>query len=190
MALFAQRGHAEELDLTAVSCSKYENEVLPSLVPGYKADPIDTVMWLFGFSVAKSGERAMYGDSLSAFGFALDAQCKGHPTTSLLEAVVAIKSKRDNPMDLTRLDCTTFETRHMALRKSDPESADTLTMWLFGFSVGISGGHVLDAGSLTKFDSGLHERCAKHPSDSLFDALRAPNPAVPVPGAKLLRRGN
>lgn len=189
MALIAQPSHAEQLDLAAVSCSKYENEVLPSLVPGYKADPIDTVMWLFGFAVAKSGERAMYGDSLSAFGFALDAQCKSTPATSLLEAVVAIKSKRANPMDLTRLDCATFETRHSALRKSDPESADTLAMWLFGFSVGIAGGHVLDPGSLAKFDSGLHERCTKHPNDSLFDALRAPNPAVPVPAAKNLRRG-
>jgi hypothetical protein len=80
---------------------------------------------------------------------------------------------------LTRLDCATFETRHVALRKSDPESADTVTMWLFGFSVGISGSHILDGAALSQFDSGLEERCAKHPNDSLFDALSAPNPAVP-----------
>jgi hypothetical protein len=177
--LFSQRSHAAELNLAAVSCAKYENEVLASTVPGYQVDPIDTVMWLFGFSVAKSGERVMYGDSLRAFGFALDAECKNNPTTSLLDAVSTIKSKRDNPMDLTRLDCATFETRHVALRKSDPESANTLTMWLFGYSVGVSGNHILDAGSLSKFDSALLERCTKHPQDSLFDALSAPNPAVP-----------
>jgi hypothetical protein len=162
-----------ELDLAAVSCAKYENEVLASTVPGYAADPIDTVMWLFGFSVAKSGERVMYGDSLRAFGFALDAECKNSPTTSLLDAVSTVKSKRDNPMDLTRLDCPTFETRHVALRKSDPESANTLTMWLFGYSVGISGSHILDAGSLSKFDAALDERCTTHPQDTLFDALAA-----------------
>jgi hypothetical protein len=178
-ALFPRGSRAVELNLAAVSCSKYENEMLASTLPGYDTDPIDTVMWLFGFSVAKAGEHVMYGDSLTAFGFALDAECKDNPTTSLLEAVTAIKSKRDNPMDLTRLDCATFETRHVGLRKSDPQSANTLTMWLFGYSVGISGSHIFDAGSLSKFDLGLDERCTKHPQDSLFDALSAPNPAVP-----------
>jgi hypothetical protein len=179
-ALMPPRSHAVELDLAAVSCSKYENEMLASALPGYTTDPIDTVMWLFGFSVAKAGGRAMYGDSLTAFGFALDAECKNNPTTTLLHAVTNVKSKRDNPMDLTRLDCATFETRHVALRKSDPENANTLTMWLFGYSVGISGSHIFDAGSLSKFDSGLDERCTKHPQDSLFDALSAigaPRPA-------------
>jgi hypothetical protein len=178
-ALLPQRSHAVELNLATLSCSKYESEVLTSTVPGYDADPIDTVMWLFGFSVAKAGEHVMYGDSLSAFGFALDTECKNNPTTSLLEAVTSIKSKRENPMDLTRLDCATYETRHAALRKSDPESAKTLTMWLFGYSVGISGSQILDAGSLNNFDLGLDERCTKHPQDSLFDALSGPNPGVP-----------
>lgn len=180
-ALLPPRSHAVELDLAAVSCSKYENELLESTLPGYTTDPIDTVMWLFGFSVAKSGERVMYGNSLMAFGFALDAECKSNPTTSLLQAVITVKSKRDNPMDLTRLDCTTFETRHVALRKSDPESANTLTMWLFGYSVGISGSSIFDAGSLSKFDLSLDERCTKYPQDSLFDALSARNPAVLSP---------
>jgi HdeA/HdeB family len=181
--LLAQRIHAADLNLATVSCAKYENEVLASTIPGYTADPIDTVMWLFGFSVAKSGERAMYGDSLSAFGFALDAECKTNPTTTLLEAATTVKSKRDNPMDLTRLDCATFETRHMSLAKTDPESAKTLTMWLFGYSVGLSGSHILAADSLAKFDSGLQDQCTKHPQDSLFDALSAPNPAVPASSA-------
>jgi len=171
--LLPQRSRAAELDLAAVSCAKYENEVLASTGAGSNTDPIDTVMWLFGFSVAKTGDYVMYGDSLTAFGFALDAECKNNPATSLLEAVTKVKSKRDNPMDLTRLACASYATRHAALRKSDPESANTLTMWLFGYSVGLSGSHVLDAGSLSKFDLGLDERCTLHPQDSLFDALTA-----------------
>jgi hypothetical protein len=177
--LCPQRSHGAELNLAVVNCSQYESEMLASTMPGYKADPIDTVMWLFGFSVAKSGERVMYGDSLTAFGFALDAKCKNSPTTTLLEAVSAIRSKRDNPMDLTRLDCATFETRHGALRKSDPESATTLAMWLFGYAVAISGSAVLDADAVGKFDSSLNDWCTDHPRDSLFDALSAPNHAVP-----------
>jgi HdeA/HdeB family len=178
-ALLAQRSHAAQLNLAAVSCSKYENEILAAAGPAPNADPINTVMWLFGFSVAKSGERAMFGDSLTAFGFALDTECKNNPTSTLLEAVTTVKSKRSNPMDLVGLDCATFETRHVNLSKSDPESANTLTMWLFGYSVGLSGGHVLDADSLDKFDAGLNDRCTQHPQDSLYDALSAPNPAIP-----------
>jgi hypothetical protein len=178
-SLMPRLSHAVEINLATMSCEKYENDVLQSTLPGYTADPIDTVMWLFGFAVAKSGERAMYGDSLRAFGFALDAECKNNPASSLLEAATTVKSKRENPMDLTRLDCATFAARHAALRKSDPESATTLTMWLFGYAVGLSGGHILDAGSLQKFDAGLEDQCAKHPQDSVFDALNAPNPAVP-----------
>ncbi len=181
--LLPQRSQAEPLNLATVSCARYENEVLAATLPGPKADPIDTVMWLFGFSVAKSGERNMFGDSLSAFGFALDAECKNSPNATLLDAVTAVKSKRDNPMDLTRLNCATFETRHAALRKSDSQSADTLTMWLYGYAVGLTGTHVLDAASLGKFDAGLGDRCEKHPEDSLYDALNAPNPAVPRPAA-------
>jgi hypothetical protein len=176
-----QESHGTELNLAAVNCSQYETEILASTMPGYKTDPIDTVMWLFGFSVAKSGERVMYGDSLTAFGFALDAKCKNNPTTTLLEAVSSVKSKRENPMDLTRLDCATFETRHVALRKSDPESATTLTMWLFGYAVGISGSRQFDADAVGRFDSSLNEWCTNHPGDSLFDALSAPNQAVPKP---------
>ena len=171
--LLAQSGHAASLDLAMVSCAKYENEVLASTLPGYTVDPIDTVMWLFGFSIAKAGERAMYGDSLSAFGFALDTECKKNPAKSLLDAVTVVKSKRDNPMDLTRLDCATFETRHVGLRKSDPESANTLTMWLFGYSVAMSDSHILDPEGLAKFDAALDERCIKNPQDSVFDALSA-----------------
>jgi hypothetical protein len=181
--LCPQYSHGTELNLAAVNCSQYENQILASTTPERKTDPIDTVMWLFGYSVAKSGERVMYGDSLTSFGFALDAKCKNSPTTTLLEAVSSVKSKRQNPMDLTRLDCATFETRHLALRKSDPESATTLTMWLFGYAVGVSGSSQFDADAVDRFDSSLNEWCADHPSDSLFDALSAPNKAVPKPPA-------
>jgi len=176
-----QPGHAAALNLAAVSCAKYENHVLASNDAATKADPIDTVMWLFGFSVARSGERSMYGDSLSAFGFALDAECKDNPTSTLLEAVMAVKSKRQNPMDLTQLKCSTFETRHVALRKSDPEGANTLTMWLLGYATGLSNKHVLDADSLTQFDAALDEHCTQHPEDTLFDALSPAQPASSPP---------
>jgi hypothetical protein len=178
-ALLPCAARAAVLNLATMSCAKYENEVLASTLPGYTTDPIDTVMWLFGFSVAKAGQRFMYGDSLTAFGFALDTECKNNPTTTLLEAVSSVQSKRQNPMDLTRLDCATFETRHQSLAKSDPESAKTLTMWLFGYAIALSGTHVLDAESLVKFDDSLNDRCAKHPEDSVYDALNAPNPAIP-----------
>lgn len=170
---------AVEVNLAALSCDKYENELLASTLPGYAADPIDTVMWLFGFSVAKSGDHFMYGDSLTAFGFALDSECKSNPTKSLLEAVTTVKSKRQNPMDITRLNCATFESRHVALRKSDPQSADTLAMWLYGYSAGLAGRRVLDPTALATFDAALLEHCDKHPEDSLFDALSSLNPAAP-----------
>jgi hypothetical protein len=189
MALFAglvlpRFSHAVEINLATTNCGKYENEMLQSTLPGYTTDPIDTVMWLFGFSVAKSGDRVMYGDSLRAYGFALDNECKNNPASSLLDAATSVKSKRDNPMDLTRLDCATFENRHQSLRKSDPESAATLSMWMFGYAVGLSGSHVLDAGLLEKFDNSLADHCSQHPSDSLFDALTAANAAVPGMPAK------
>jgi len=171
--------HAVEINLATMNCARYENDMLQSNLPGYTTDPIDTVMWLFGYSVAKSVDRVMYGDSLRAYGFALDSECKSNPSSSLLVAATTVKSKRDNPMDLTRLDCATFETRHQNLRKADPESAATLTMWMFGYAVGLSGSHVLDAGLLEKFDSSLGDHCAQHPQDSLFDALSSANAAVP-----------
>lgn len=172
-------GFAGTLNLATLSCATYEKEVLTSTVPGYSADPIDTVMWLFGFSVARSGERAMYGDSLTAFGFALDAECKNNPDTMLLAAVTSVKSKRQNPMDLTTLPCSLYETRHVALRKSEPEGANTLTMWLYGYAVGLTKGHELDAAGLAKFDAQLDERCTRQPEDTLFDALNPVSKAAP-----------
>jgi len=82
---------AGELNLATLSCDKYENEVLTA------ADSINTVMWLFGYSVAKLGEHVMYGDALTSFGFALDAECKNSPSTSLLQAMTSVRPKRGKP---------------------------------------------------------------------------------------------
>ena len=171
-------GCAVELNLATVNCSKYENEILAGTLAGYDTDPIDTVMWLFGYSVAHAGDHHMYGDSLKDFGFALDGECKENPHETLLDALAAVKSKRENPMDLSTLDCKTFAPRHTALGTSDPESANTLTMWLFGYAVGLSGSHLFDATAVKRFDAGLTARCTSHPEESVLDALAAPNPAV------------
>jgi hypothetical protein len=167
-------------NLTTLSCAKYEKEVLSSTNSSQNADPINTVMWLLGFSVAKSGDHVMYGDALTSFGFALDSECKNNPDTSLLDAVKHVKLKHDNPMDLVTLKCAAFESRHTELTHSDPESANTLMMWLFGYSVGRSGADVFDASSLPYFESSLQTHCTAHPGDSLFDALAAVKAVKPA----------
>jgi hypothetical protein len=172
---------AAELNLATLSCDKYENEIIGSTDGAPSAaqsaaprlDAIDTVMWLFGFSVAKAGEHVMYGEALTSFGFALDAECKNNPSTRLLEAVAAVRPNRNQPMDLTTLNCAAWETRHAQSAQTDPESANTIMMWLYGFSVGRSGGHLFDTGGAGSFAAALQKRCEQHPDDSLFDALSA-----------------
>ena len=167
----AGMSRAAEVNLATLSCVKYQNEVMapPTAAPG--SDPINTMMWLFGYSVAKSGAHVMYGNALAGFGFALDAECKNNPTESLLDALSVIKPDSKNPMDLTQLECETFAARHLDLVKSDAESADTIMMWLFGFAVAKSGGHVFDAGALSTFETALMGDCKKYPGRNLFDAL-------------------
>ncbi len=169
----AGMSRAAEVNIATLSCVKYQNEVMapPTAAPG--SDPINTMMWLFGYSVAKSGAHVMYGNALAGFGFALDAECKNNPAESLLDALSVIKPDSKNPMDLTQLECETFAARHLDLVKSDTESADTIMMWLFGFAVAKSGGHVFDAGALSTFESALMGDCKKYPGRSLFDALTA-----------------
>ena len=169
--LFPCTGRAAELNLATLSCGKYENEVLPAAVSSPTADTINTVMWLFGYSVAKSGARVMYPEALTAFGFALDGECKSNPVESLLDALAIVKPEAKNPMDLTALECSTFASRHIELARTDPESATTIMMWLFGFSVAKSGSHIFDADSPNAFQTALLADCAKHPKLSLFDAL-------------------
>jgi hypothetical protein len=162
---------AGELNLATLSCSKYENEVLPAAATNPTADSLNTVMWLFGYSVAKSGAHVMYPDALAPFGFALDNECKSNPVESLLDALAIVKPEITNPMNLATLECPVFAKRHMDLARTDPESATTIMMWLFGFSVASAGSHIFDADSLKSFQAALLDDCAKHPDLTLFDAL-------------------
>jgi HdeA/HdeB family len=166
-------GHASELNVAAVSCSKYENEVLPASGSNGNPDSINTVMWLFGYAVGRSGEKVMYGDALSSFGFALDAQCKSAPNQTLSDAVAQVRPVTKNPMQLTELSCATFAKRHTDLLKSDRESADTIMMWLLGFSVAANGGRVLDGAALGRFETALLADCAAAPTRTLYEELLA-----------------
>ena len=171
---------AAELNLATLSCGKYENEVLPAAVSNPVADSINTVMWLFGYSVAKSGAHVMYPDALTAFGYALDGECKSNPVESLLDALAVVKPDAKNPMDLTALECATFAPRHIELARTDSESANTIMMWLFGFSVARSGSHLFNADLLSSFQTALLADCAKHPKMALFDALGSVKIAKPA----------
>jgi hypothetical protein len=164
---------AAELNLATLTCGKYENEVLPAAASNPAADSLNTVMWLFGYSVARSGAHVMYPDALAPFGFALDNECKSNPVESLLDALAIVKPEPKNPMDLATLECATFASRHVEFARTDSESANSIMMWLFGFSVARSGSHLFDADSLNSFQTALLTDCAKHPKDSLFDRLGA-----------------
>lgn len=172
---------AAEINIATLSCDKYENEMVGSpdgsaaaaAAPSQRADSIDTVMWLFGYSVGKAGEHVMYGDALTSFGFALDAECRNNPSTSLLQALAAVRPKRDKPMDLMTLNCKDFESRHAESMQSDASSANTIMMWLFGYSVAQSGSHVFDASKAAPFAATLQNRCILHPEESLYEVLMA-----------------
>jgi hypothetical protein len=170
---WAGMSHAAQINIATLSCVKYQNEVIAPPVAAPGSDPINTMMWLFGYSVAKSGAHVMYGNALAGFGFALDAECKNNPTESLIDALSAVKPDSKNPMDLTGLECQTFAARHLDLKKSDAESANTIMMWLFGFAVAKSGSHIFDAAALGAFEEGLMDDCKKYPGRNLFDALGA-----------------
>jgi hypothetical protein len=169
--------HAAEINLATLSCNKYENEMVgtpqdsPASASSQRADPIDTVMWLFGYSVGKAGEHVMYGDALTSFGFALDAECRNNPSISLLQALTVVRPKRDKPMDLMTLNCRDFESRHATSMQSDAPSANTIMMWLFGYSVAQSGSHIFDASKAAAFAATLQNRCTEHPEQSLYELL-------------------
>jgi hypothetical protein len=173
LCLSPASGRAAALDLATLTCGKYENEVLPAAAANPVADSINTVMWLFGYSVAKSGAHVMYPEALAPFGFALDNECKSNPQETLLNALAAVKLDAKNPMDLAGLESATFAARHMEMARTDPDSASTIMMWLFGFSVAKSGSHVFDPDLLNPFQSALLAECEKHPANSLYDALGA-----------------
>jgi hypothetical protein len=159
------------LNLATLTCDKYENEVLPAAASSRSADTLDTVMWLLGYSVAKSGAHIMYSGALAPFGFALDNECKSNPAESLLEALKTVNPESKNPMDLANVECSSFASRHVEFARTDAESAKTVMMWLFGFAVARSGGQLFDADSLHTFETALLADCAKHPGASLFGRL-------------------
>jgi hypothetical protein len=171
LLLSAATAHAAPVNLVALTCMRYESELLAAPAATPAADGINTVMWLFGYSVGKSGAHVMYGDALAGFGFALDAECKNNPAESLQDALGKIKPSDKNPMDLTTLDCLTFSKRHVELERTDRDSADTIMMWLFGFSTAKSGSHFFDAERLATFESNFLGECTKRPEQSVFDAL-------------------
>jgi len=171
LCLLPPPGSAAVLNLATVTCGKYENEVLPAAASNPGADTINTVMWLFGYAVAKSGAHVMYPDALAPFGFALDDECKSNPAESLLDALAIVKPETKSPMDLAAVECSAFAARHVSMAQSDPESATTIMMWLFGFSTAKSGSHLFDADSLNAFEAGLLADCAKRPEAGLLDAL-------------------
>ena len=173
LSLLSVTCRAAPVNLATLTCQKYQNEVLGDARRESTADPINTVMWLFGYSVAKTGAHVMYGDALSSFGFALDADCKSNPNESLQDALAAVKHDEKNPMDLTTLDCGIFLQRHEEMIKSDKESARTIMMWLFGFSVAKAGNHILDADRLGAFETKFTTECRARPERSLFDTLSA-----------------
>jgi hypothetical protein len=164
---------ASPINVATISCYKYQNELLPATDPDKKVDAINTVMWLFGYSVAKTGSRAMFGDGLTTFGFALDAECKNNPNESLQAALGVVKVPEKNPMDLAALDCGSFAQRHLGTKKTDAESAETVMMWLFGFQVAKSNGRILDVDRLGGFETALLAECGKQPLRSVYDTFSA-----------------
>src|ERR1700761_275337 len=115
---FAAASRAAPINLATMTCVRYQNELIAPAAPTVGGDAINTMMWLFGYSVGKSGAHYMYGEALAGFGFALDAECKNKPTESLLDALGVVKPDTKNPMDLSTLDCATFARRHLDLMKS------------------------------------------------------------------------
>jgi hypothetical protein len=166
---------AADFNIATLNCAKYQNEILAAPAGSGGPDPINTVMWLFGYSVSKSGAHVMYGEALAGFGFGLDAECKSNPNESLLNAISAVKPDTKNPMDLNSVDCATFAGRHLDMAKTDAESADTIMMWLFGFAVAKSSSHIYDSTGLPGFSAALLADCRSNPNRSLFDELSAVN---------------
>jgi hypothetical protein len=185
---------ASELNLGTMTCSSFAADILNSTEANQRDDALDVVMWIFGYAVAKSGAQVMYGDALQQFGNALDTQCKDNPASPVLDVLGPIKFVDTNPMDLTQLGCTTYEERHVEMTKTDAQGANTLMMWLYGFSVGKGGGRVLDSALLPSFADKLAAECSAHPHASLYAAVtnvqfvhpkvgrpRTPKPTTPKP---------
>jgi hypothetical protein len=166
-------GKAGVFDLAAFSCDGYENQILNPSPTGQSEDAVNFSMWLFGFAVGRSGDHSIYSNGLQTFGTTLDDECKRRPSATLQDALKSINPSNSSPMDLKELDCTTFEARNADLAKTDPNSARTIRMWLYGFAVGAAGGRVLNTNGLDDFDKAFTTQCSLHAKGSLFDALTA-----------------
>jgi hypothetical protein len=166
-------GYAGVFDLATFTCERYENQILNASPAEQSEDAVNFAMWLFGFAVGRAGGHAIYSNGLQTFGNALDADCKSRPAASLLDALASINPANESPMDLKELDCAAFEARQADLVRTDPDSARTIMMWLFGFSVGKSGGRILDTGAVGDFNRLLAKQCSQRAQGSLFDALTA-----------------
>src|ERR1700723_676633 len=160
-----------ELNLATLTCGRYENEVLPAAATNPIADSLNTVMWLFGYSVAKSGGHVMYSEALAPFGFALDNECKSNPGEGMLEAVAIVKPETKEPLDLAHVECGSFASRDGGFGGTDRARGDTVMRGLLGFSVAKSGSHIFDADSLQSFAATLLAECGKHPQKSLLDTV-------------------
>jgi hypothetical protein len=166
-------GTAGVFNIATFTCDSYENKILNASPADQSEDAVNFAMWLFGFAVGRAGDHSIYSNGLQTFGNALDADCKSRPAASLLDALGSINPTNESPMDLKELNCATFEARHADMTRTDPDSAKTIMMWLFGFSVGKSGGRVLDTAAVGDFDKLLAKRCSQHAHGSLFEALTA-----------------
>src|SRR5260370_40282372 len=96
-------GRAGALNLATLTCEKYESEVLPAAASNPTADSLNTVMWLFGYSVAKSGAHGMYPEALGPFGLALDNACKSNPAERMFDALGIVMPEPKIPLHLTAL---------------------------------------------------------------------------------------
>jgi len=164
---------AAVINLGALRCDAYQKDILNASATAPAEDALNLVMWLYGFAVAKSGAHAIYTDGLQAFGNALDLECKTHPATSVLDAVLTVRPSSPNALDLSGVACGGYERRHADLEKTDPESAKTLMMWLFGFAVGKAGGHSVDSAAVGDFAQRLAAECTLHPDGKLYESLTA-----------------
>jgi HdeA/HdeB family len=175
LCLFCLPGMARAgvFNLATFSCDNYEIQILNSAASDKSEDAVNFTMWLFGFAVGHAGDHSIYSKGLQSFGNALEVECKSRPSASLLAALGTVNPANESPMDLKELDCTTFKARNADLAKTDAESARTIRMWLFGFSVGKAGGKMFDTDGLDEFDKALTKQCGLHEQSSLFDALSA-----------------
>ncbi len=183
VCLLSGVSHAAALDLAKLTCDKYENEVLPAAATNPTADSLNTVMWLYGYSVGKAGKHVLYTDAVAPFGFALDNECKSNPQEILLQALTFVKPDAKDPMDIAAVECGAFASRHIEFRRTDADSANTIMMWLFGFRTAKTGSHVFDADGFHAFESALLADCDKHPDEILLDVLAAPKAPKSAPKA-------